>query len=73
MKREMKQTFLMEEYELSYYSWPHFEPFIRNDLFSKEKKKIPITQWRKCSWETGIWKDRQPGFFQIIIRDVSRC
>lgn len=28
----------MEEYELSYYSWPHFEPFIRNDLFSKEKK-----------------------------------
>lgn len=56
----------MEEYELSYYSWSHSESFIRNDLFSKEKK-IPITQWRKHNWETGIWRDTQSSFESLDV------
>lgn len=71
VKREMKQTSLMEEHKLCHHSRPTFEPFIKDDLCS-EKKNRQILTGEKNNWDTGIWRDRHPEVFQIIIHDISR-
>lgn len=40
VKREMKQTSLMEEHKLCHHSRPTFEPFIKNDVFWKKNSQI---------------------------------